>query len=473
LMSTIRYLHTATLLSDGRVLVSGGSNGPILASAEIYDPMLGTWSLTGSMNTARAYHTATLLSDGRVLVSGGYSDSGTLASAEIFDRSVAPVSTTTTLSTSLNPSAWGQNVPFTATVTPSGSGTPTGTVTFKDAGVTIGSAQLNNSAQAQFATSSLTVGSHSTTALYAGSAVFTTSTSGVVSQSVGKAGTTTTLNSSPNPSTVGQTVNFVATVTGQYGGAATGTVTFKKGANTVLGAASLVNGHATLSLSTLGTGPHTVTAVYGGDANSNGSTSSAITQKVVAKTATATTLASSLNPSIVGQVVTFTATVTPSGAGVPTGTVTFKVGTTVLGTGTLSGRQATLSTSSLPAGSLSIVAVYSGDVQFAGSTSVTLTQTVNKASTVTTLSSRPNPSTVGQPVVFTAMVSSSTGVTPNGTVSFNEGSTTLGTGTLDSTGTATFSTSSLTKGKHNIKAVYGTTSSFVSSTSNTIQQVVQ
>jgi Bacterial Ig-like domain (group 3) len=122
--------------------------------------------------------------------------------------------------------------------------------------------------------------------------------SSAVSQSVGKAGTTTTLNSSPNPSTMGQTVNFVATVIAQYGGAATGTVTFKDGAKTVLGTA-LINGSATLPFSTLGMGSHTVTAMYGGDANSNGSTSSAITQTVVAKTATTTTVSSSLNPSFV------------------------------------------------------------------------------------------------------------------------------------------------------------------------------
>ena len=74
-MSTSRYYHTATLLPDGRVLVSGGSSdgSSALASAEIYDPALGTWSPTGSMSTARFDHTATLLPDGRVLVSGGQS----------------------------------------------------------------------------------------------------------------------------------------------------------------------------------------------------------------------------------------------------------------------------------------------------------------------------------------------------------------------------------------------------------------
>jgi Kelch motif/Galactose oxidase, central domain len=84
--------HTATLLLDGRVLIAGGhTNGPLLPpirTAEIYDPATGTWSATGSMNEERELHTATLLSDGRVLVVGGTSDrSSGLPSAEIYDPS--------------------------------------------------------------------------------------------------------------------------------------------------------------------------------------------------------------------------------------------------------------------------------------------------------------------------------------------------------------------------------------------------
>jgi len=193
----------------------------------------------------------------------------------------AKAATSTTLTSSLNPSIWGQTVTFTATVTPSaGSGIPTGTVTFKDGAITLGSGMLNGSGQATFATTALSAGGHSITAQYAGTGIFAASVSSPVLQSVGKAGTATTLNSSPNPSTPGQTVTFVAIVTGQYGGAVTGTVTFKQGQNKVLGTASLVNGSATLSLSTLRRGRHKVTAVHGGDANSNGSTSPAITQTV-------------------------------------------------------------------------------------------------------------------------------------------------------------------------------------------------
>jgi galactose oxidase-like protein len=72
-LATARFIHTVTLLTNGKVLVAGGldaSNG-YLASAELYDPASGTWTATGSLGTARAFHTATLLTNGKVLVAGG------------------------------------------------------------------------------------------------------------------------------------------------------------------------------------------------------------------------------------------------------------------------------------------------------------------------------------------------------------------------------------------------------------------
>ena len=101
-MSTARFLHTATLLQDGRVLVTGGVNlsQQSYASAEIYDPARGTWSMTGSMRASRYYHTATLLADGRVLVSGGSPDgSSALGSTEIYNPALGTWSLAPSMST--------------------------------------------------------------------------------------------------------------------------------------------------------------------------------------------------------------------------------------------------------------------------------------------------------------------------------------------------------------------------------------
>lgn len=85
-ISTARYFHSATLLPDGKVLVTGGiGNSGFLASVEVYDPATGSWSVTALMSTARAYHSATLLSDGKVLVVGGAGLTGNLSSAELYD----------------------------------------------------------------------------------------------------------------------------------------------------------------------------------------------------------------------------------------------------------------------------------------------------------------------------------------------------------------------------------------------------
>lgn len=84
-MNGSRDWHTATLLPDGTVLVTGG--GEFLSSAELYDPGAGTWATTGSMNTARYSHTATILpTNGKLLVAGGYnSTTGYLSGAEKYD----------------------------------------------------------------------------------------------------------------------------------------------------------------------------------------------------------------------------------------------------------------------------------------------------------------------------------------------------------------------------------------------------
>jgi N-acetylneuraminic acid mutarotase len=86
-----RYFFMATLLSSGKVLVVGGCNASscntVTATAELYDPNTGTWTTTGSLSIARDFQTATLLSDGRVLVAGGFGTTGKIAQAEVYNPS--------------------------------------------------------------------------------------------------------------------------------------------------------------------------------------------------------------------------------------------------------------------------------------------------------------------------------------------------------------------------------------------------
>jgi hypothetical protein len=191
-----------------------------------------------------------------------------------------------------------------------------------------------------------------------------------------KANTTTSVTSSANPSQYNQSVTFTATVS-SIGGTPTGTVTFKNGSAT-LGAGTLSGGKATFTTSTLTKGSHNITAAYGGATYFIASTSPKLVQ-TVSKATTTTSLVSSANPSTHGHPVTFTATVTPAYGGNPSGTVTFKSGTSAIGTGTVnaSTHKAKFTTSTLPTGTSSIRATYGGDTDFSASTSAVLKQVVN------------------------------------------------------------------------------------------------
>jgi uncharacterized repeat protein (TIGR03803 family) len=185
--------------------------------------------------------------------------------------------------------------------------------------------------------------------------------------------------------------------------------------------------------------------------------------------ATATSLTSSPNPSDYGQAVTFTAVVAPAP---PDGeTVTFMAGRAALATGTLSGGTAGFTTAALRVGKTSVTAVYGGDSNFAGSTSNTVKQVVDKYPTTTALSSSLNPSQSGQTVTFTATVASA-GPTPTGKVSFKDGTKAIRTATL-SGGVAAFTTSKLAVGTHPITANYLGDAASATSTSPVLDQVVQ
>ncbi len=377
--------------------------------------------------------------------------------------------TTTALTSSPNPSTYGQSATFAAAVTSKLGAPPDGeTVTFKKGTTVLGTGTLN-SGSASFTTSTLKVGTNLVNAVYGGDSNFASSTSKGVSQVVSKATTTTALASSLNPSNFGQSVTFTASVTPQFSGTVTGTMTFCDG-TTALKTVSLSGGVAKFTTSTLASGTHSITAVYGGNSNFSGSASAPVNQVVLV--ATTTTLSSFPNPSAYGQAVAFTAEVISTlGAPPPDGEIiSFMKGTTVLGTGTLSGGSASFMTSTLPVGTNVIKAVYGGDLNLPGSTSKAVSQVVSKATTTTALTSSLNPSNVGQSVTFTASVTPQLSGTVTGPVTFYDGTTALKTVSLSGE-VAKFTTSTLASGTHTITATYNGSTSFIGSSASLTQTV--
>ena len=239
---------------------------------------------------------------------------------------------------------------------------------------------------ATLTTSSLSTGAHSITVQYNGDGNFNGSTSSAITQTVDKASTSTLLTSGLNPSTFGQSVTFTATVSVVSPGVGTpaGTVNFFNGA-TLLGSGILSANEATFTTSSITAGTNGIIAVYAGDTNFTTSTSNNLSQ-IVNKASTTTVVASNLNPSLFGNSVTFTATVSTvaPGAGVADGNVDFFRDSTLLGTATLDASGlATISSSALPAGVGSITAVYAGSGNFNGSISPAISQVVNQAPIIT------------------------------------------------------------------------------------------
>jgi Bacterial Ig-like domain (group 3) len=295
--------------------------------------------------------------------------------------------------------------------------------------------------------------------------------------------TVTRLGSTNNPSNYGQPVIFIAAVLSESSvDTPAGTVTFTDATN-VLGNVPLDNnGRATFTTSSLAAGSHSIAATYmPADPLLFSGSSATLTQNVTsASTSTSTitttvTLISTPNPSTFGQPVTFAATVKGSG-GTPAGAVALTDGATALGTASLDNNgQATFVTSTLTVGSHAIAANYRGDPNLPGS-STTLTQTVNpkRTGTTTELKASKNPTRSGESVTFVVSVTpnGSSGL-PTGTVTFLDGSTALGAGSLDKSGRIALATSKLAVGRHPIVANYNGDADFAGSQSNALTLTVR
>jgi Big-like domain-containing protein/VCBS repeat protein/FG-GAP repeat protein len=281
--------------------------------------------------------------------------------------------------------------------------------------------------------------------------------------------TTTLISNKYHPNLYGL-VTYTATVTSQSGGQATGNVYFFNG-NAFFFEATLVNNQATATIryDTLGT--YTVSAIYSGDGSNGSSSSGTLTEYVQAPSTTVLTTSGS--PVLVGQPVTFTATVTvaPKNGAIPNGgVVEFYDGPKEIGTGATASGVATFTTSSLEAGTHYIKAIYGGTATLKPSTGK-LEQVVSKYATTTALVSSLNPSASEQKVTFTAAVTSSGSNVPTGYVFFKDGTTTIGATKLIG-GEAAITKSNLAVGSHPITAEYEGDAVSAESISVVLTQVV-
>src|SRR4029078_4749768 len=328
--------------------------------------------------------------------------------------------TLTTVSSSLNPSTFGESVSFTAAVvgTGAGAGNPSGgSVQFKIDGLNFGAAvTLVSGSASSGSISTLSAGNHTVEAVFTSSDTNFNDSNDLLDggQTVNKRNKLTTVSSTVNPSTFGESVSFSATVVGTGAGAGNpsgGSVQFKiDGANFGAPVALTAGSASRGSISSLTAGNHTGEAIFtSSHTNFNDSNDLLDGGQVVNKRNTLTTVSSSLNPSTFGESVSFSATVvgTGAGSGNPScGLVQFKIDGSDFGAPVLlaGGVANGGSINTLSAGTHTVEAVFtSSDTNFNDSNDLLDGgQVVNKRNTLTTVSSSLNPSTFGESVSFSA-----------------------------------------------------------------------
>jgi sugar lactone lactonase YvrE len=369
---------------------------------------------------------------------------------------------------SQNPSTYGIAVTFTATIASAAAFPATGTVTFLNNGVSIGTGTLSGSpATATLLISSLPVGTDPITVTYAGDSYNSSASSAVLNQVVDEGQTVTTVTlATPNPGIAGTTETISATVTLTSGSAPlTGTVTFTSGTQ-MLGSAALTSGAASIT-PTLAIGSYQVVATYQPtNANAGASVSAPFPYSVVLAT-TQTTLVVAPDPALVLTPITFTALVAGNG-GTPTGSVNFLVNGTVVSTSPLSAGKATYTDSMLAVGTYSITAQYLGDANDSTSVSAATSETVTTIPTTTVITSGITTGSNPQVILVAAVLDNGAGPVPTGTVTFYNGTTVLGSATVDSTGAATITPSLALGANYSVDAVYSGDADHGSSTSSAI-----
>jgi RHS repeat-associated protein len=366
---------------------------------------------TATISSGSASLSTALLTAGSHSVTAAYAGdvANNASTSSALTQTVNQAVSATSLSSSANPSSPNQSVTLTAAVTPS---TATGAVTFKDGAVTLGTGSLS-AGTATYSTSTLAIGSHSLTATYGGDTNDAASTSPALTQVVNPLATTTTLSSSASYVAPGANFTLTATVSPST---ATGTVTFKDGSMT-LGTGTLSSGSASLTTSATVLGAHSMSAVYGGDANDATSTSSALTLQVRATPTVTMTCPSS---QVVGNAITCTirytssagnvalsngtASITWNGTTVWSG-ATYYDGGSVYNNVTIPGSAAVLNT----IGAQQLVANYLGDSYDNAASSTPVTVNVTAKSTPTVTMTCPSSQVAGNAISCTINYSSPQG----------------------------------------------------------------
>lgn len=465
-------VNGSTTTLTATLTYTAGSSAPT-GNMSFYEDgsLLGTVALTGA---TAAYTSTTISSTTSHSFYAAYSgDANYQASQSPATTTAASSSgtatTTGTLTVSPNPPVAGSTTTLLDTVhytSPSGtSTTPTGAVTFYEDGASIGSGTVSGGV-ATFTSTAITAKSaHSFYAIYAGDSVFGGNTSNTVTTSASAAAATVTLAANPTIVATGSTTTLTATVSSTSGGTApTGSVTFTSSLQGTLGTANLAGNTATLVPTLTTAGSQVISATYNGDSNYSSQASASSVTVSVGPTA-AVTLAVSPTTATYGQTLTLTATATgtaTSGSG-PSGTLNI----TLYGTATvpvtlqLSPTSSTTATGtatvSAPApGSYNIQATCTGTTFNCSSVSIAAVQlTINKANTITTLSSNPSSPTAGQSVTYTATIAgtgtTSTATAPTGNVTFSNGSA---TSTVALTGNVAVWTTTATSSSGTTTATY-------------------
>ncbi|SNT12140.1 Ig-like domain (group 3) [Granulicella rosea] len=372
---------------------------------------------------------------------------------------VAKATPLLTISSPIAQAAVGQVVPFTGSVaTQSGLATPTGTLTFYEGSANLGSATLS-SGSAVFTISSLTAGTHTVTFTYGGDGIYSSATTtGSVSIVVGSY-VQTSLALSLNPTvptagySYGQTVVATASLSALAGTATpTGPVTFTL--DGISQPVTLSAEVATFSF-TSAPGSHILTAAYAGNANFGGSVQSRSFSTV--PSTTQTSLNVSTLASYAGVPITLTATVTGNTV-TATGSVTFYDGVANLGSVSLSGGTASLTLSTLPAGSNGLYAAYAGGTDFTASASPVTSVAIAINPTTSTVFSSPQVVYPGTTETITVTVGYTT---PAGSSKVPSGNATLyldgvsyAATSLSATGVGTFTVSGLASGIHQLTGSY-------------------